>query len=376
MARPPALVLFAPAPGRASPVAGYLEALLPELARRAELTLVVAEADRTARLAGIEVLPFSAYPRAPALQDRPHVFELADHPSHAHVLRGATARPGLLVLHDLSVLGLMEAETLGAGDTVSHLAAMAWDHGLAGRRLAALRAQGYGGGAQAALTPLHQRVAGAARAVLAPSRWVADRLRATVATPIRQAPPHPPAGPAPGRAEARRRLDLPGEAPVLLAPATQPATALLEALAALPAARPLLLGEGDAALALRLAEAGLAARVRLVPEEEAAVAVAAADLLLDLRIPGVGGTTALLARALGAGLPAVVWEGGPADIAPPGVLVRLAPGTRPDAAIEALLGDDAARAAIGVAGRDWASLTTPADTAAAYLELVAGFPPG
>ncbi len=133
------------------------------------------------------------------------------------------------------------------------------------------------------------------------------------------------------------------------------------ALAALLAARPdvdvLLVGAGEAWAAGWLAGRDLAGRVRVtgrVPADQLAATLGACDVLLQPFADGASGRRTTLAAALAVGVPAVTtsgaateafWHAGAVRLAPVGDAAGLAA-----AAIE-LLGDPAARLAIGAAGR-------------------------
>jgi len=74
--------------------------------------------------------------------------------------------------------------------------------------------------------------------------------------------------------------------------------------------------------------------------EDFARHLAAADIVLGLRFPSHGEMSAALVRALGMGRPALVTAGSPiAGELPDGVVVKVSPGPREEAELEALLGE-------------------------------------
>jgi hypothetical protein len=74
--------------------------------------------------------------------------------------------------------------------------------------------------------------------------------------------------------------------------------------------------------------------------EDFARHLAAADIVLGLRFPSHGEMSAALIRALGMGRPALVTAGSPiAGELPDGVVVKVSPGPREEAELQALLGE-------------------------------------
>ncbi|MBY0329377.1 MAG: glycosyltransferase [Acetobacteraceae bacterium] len=376
-AAPAELVLFSPLPPNPSGVAAYTAELLSELGRMRRCTAVVAtEADAAAVPVGIdaEVISERAYLARPALHGRPHLHQLGNSLDHAHVLRAALRRPGVVTLHDVVLHHLIEALTLGRGSPHAYEAALAREHGPAGRRLARLRRLGLFAPMQRFLMPLHGGVLERSRSVIVHSRFAAARLQAPPGLPVSIVPHH--LSPAVfafdgiGRAAARARLGLPPETRVLLVlgHVTPPKQAgvVLAAMARLRAEgldAVLVIGgavEAGLPIAAEIAALGLGDRVRLtgwLPEEAFFLHLRAADLLLALRFPVAGESSGTLARALGMGTPALAYDVGPAAEYPDSILARLAFAPDPVAAlaarIAALLADPVALAAQGEAARRW-----------------------
>ncbi len=391
------LVVVAPLPPSPSGIAAYAAELLPDLAQRRALTVVVAtEADAAAATAQgalpARVVSERTWRADPVLQAAPHLHHLGNSLDHAHVYRAALHRPGLVALHDVVLHHLVEALTLGRGSPHAYAAALGAEYGAAGRRLARLRQLGLFAPMQRFLMPLHGAVLDRARGVVVHSRFAAGRLRGPSGLPVRVLPHHlsPAVAAFDGitRAEARTRLGLPADGPVLLAlghvtPAKQVGTAL-RALALLARSGPaplLVIGgqvEDGLHLAAEAASLGLAERVRFtgwLAEEAFFLHLRAADLLLALRFPVAGESSGTLARALGMGTPALAYDFGPAAEYPDAMLAKLAfvaDASAPLAArVRALLADPAALSAQGMAARDWMRAHfSPAASAAAYLECL------
>jgi glycosyltransferase involved in cell wall biosynthesis len=102
----------------------------------------------------------------------------------------------------------------------------------------------------------------------------------------------------------------------------------------------------------------------------------AADLLVALRFPVAGESSGTLARALGMGTPALVYDFGPASEYPDRVVLKLPFGPADPvaalaAAIGAALADRPALAARGEAARRWMREACPIErSAAAYAEAL------
>jgi len=181
------------------------------------------------------------------------------------------------------------------------------------------------------LLPLHRHLLDRSRGVLVHSRFAASRLEVAADVPVRVVPFHlsPGASAHDGldRAAARARLGLPGgNEPLLLqlgfVTRNKGLDVALGALARLRAegvaCRLAEAGEADGSvdLAGSIREAGVEDRVHLlgwVPEVDFFALLRAADLLLLLRFPPAGESSAVLARALCTGLPALAYDAGPAS---------------------------------------------------------------
>jgi glycosyltransferase involved in cell wall biosynthesis len=394
---PARLVIVSPLPPSPSGIAAYTAELVPELARHCAVTVVLAtEADVAAAPQDLPVRLVSerAWRADPGLQAMPHLHQLGNSLDHAHVYRAALSRPGVVVLHDVVLHHLVEALTLGRGSPHAYAAALAAEYGPAGRRLARLRELGLFAPMQRFLMPLNGAVLARARGVVVHSRFAAGRLGGPAGLPVRILPHHlsPAIAGFDGvsQAEARARLGLPADERVLLllghvTPAKQ-AGMVLRALALLARDGPPLLvvgGQVEAGLDIAgdAAAHGLGGRVRLtgwLADEAFFLHLRAADLLLALRFPTAGESSGTLARALGMGTPALVYDVGPAAEYPDSVLAKLpfsADAAAPLAIrIGELLGDAPGLAALGAEARAWMrTACSPAASAAAYLDCLSAW---
>jgi glycosyltransferase involved in cell wall biosynthesis len=153
------------------------------------------------------------------------------------------------------------------------------------------------------------------------------------------------------QAEARRRLGLPQQLPVLLSlgfvTAPKQVGLVLRALARLRAEgldfRYVIAGALDGSLGIpELVESlGLGGMVRLtgwLDEAEFFTQARAADLLVNLRFPVGGESSGTLARALGMGLPALVFDLGPSAEWPDEAVFKLPFRADPLPGLTAMLG--------------------------------------
>jgi len=386
------LVVFSPLPPRRSGIAAYTAELVPALGRMMRTVVVVAREEEVVALEGATVVSERTYRASPALHALPHLHQLGNSLDHAHVYHAALRRPGIVVLHDVVLHHLVEALTLGRGSPHAYEAVLAYNHGPAGRRLARLRRTGLFSPWQRFLMPLHRQVLDVARGVIVHNRFAAGRLQAPPELPVRVIPhhlsPRVAAFDAVTRAEARTRLGLPQDVPVLLSlghvtPPKQ-AAVVLEALAALrstgQAFRYVVGGAVEPGMTIEaeIARHGLAGHVQLtgwLPEEAFFLHLRAADLLLALRFPVAGETSGTLVRALGMGTPAIAYDFGPAAEYPDMAVAKLPFSTSPAPALARvlaeLLADPARLAERGRAARSHVrTACSLASSATAYVDMI------
>jgi glycosyltransferase involved in cell wall biosynthesis len=132
------LVVFTPLPPLANGIADYAVELLPWLARSRPTTVVIddhapepAEDDRW------QVLRVSEYAaREAEFANSAHLYQVGNNPDHVFLLPWLIQRPGVVVLHDVSLHHLVDQETVRWGDTVSYAQRMGLEYGQPGRVLA------------------------------------------------------------------------------------------------------------------------------------------------------------------------------------------------------------------------------------------------
>jgi len=345
------LEIWSPLPPAPSGIADYTAETLPPLVRRAEVGVVVPDpaAVDPGALAGAAL-------RAPGDSDPEalRLYALGNSHWHSFVYREALRRPGVLMLHEWSLHGLVLAETFRRGDAPAYRRLMREAYGTTGAVLAGQSIGGLCTPLVESLFPLSEHVVERSRAVAATTRFTAARAaRIRPGLPVRHIPLHAslPLDPLPSRAEARRALGLPEEALVVTAPG------LVNSLKRLDVALRVAGRLRSARPGLRLVVAGH--NLPPLPLEEWAQAagleggfiltgrlslpdlvrhLVAADVVLALRFPSLGEMSGVLLRALAVGRPAVVTAGTPAgDEFPEGVVVPVDPGRYEEAELEAVL---------------------------------------
>ena len=345
------LEIWSPLPPARSGVADHVAETLPFLVRRAEVGVVVPDpsaVDRTA-LAGAAL-------RTPGESDKGalRVYALGNSHWHSFVYREALRRPGILLLHEWSLHGLVLAETFLRGDAPAYRRLMREAYGTTGAVLAGQVMDGFCSPLVESLFPLSEHVVERSRAVAATTAFTAARAaRVRPGLPVRHLSLHAslPLDPLPSRAEARRSLGLPADALVVTAPGLVNPLKRLDValrvagrlLPAWPALR--FVVAGDNVPALPLDEWARAAGLDdgfvltgLLSLPDLVRHLVAADVVLALRFPSLGEMSAVLLRALAAGRPAVVTAGTPAgDEFPEGVVVPVDPGRYEEAELEAML---------------------------------------
>ncbi|MFZ2490802.1 MAG: hypothetical protein WA208_04880, partial [Thermoanaerobaculia bacterium] len=142
------IAMLTPLPPSKSGVAHYASILIPELAKRAEVSAF-------ASLAGYSRGDFDAV-----------VYQLGNNPHHEVMFREALREPGVIVLHDLVLHHLIVELTLARGDAEGYVRELAASHGEAGAAWARGRAAGLHTEMGNFLLPASVEVAQRSRAVI------------------------------------------------------------------------------------------------------------------------------------------------------------------------------------------------------------------
>jgi glycosyltransferase involved in cell wall biosynthesis len=245
------------------------------------------------------------------------LFHVGNSPAQGYVWKTARQRPGVVVLHEWCLTHVVRHETLGKGDGRGWRREARLGRGAQGAFFAELVEAGWGGDILPLCFPSNEALLHGALGVVTLSRATADRVRGLhPRAPVLALPQHfvPPAV-TPERGGARVGLGIADGRFVIVSPGlATPAKRLdlaVSALARLVAAgvdaELIVVGPPppSGSSVIRLAhDAGVADRVRetgrLSPSSFAA-ALVAADVVLGLRFPSHGETSAAAIRALGLG---------------------------------------------------------------------------
>jgi glycosyltransferase involved in cell wall biosynthesis len=280
---------YSPLPPERSGIADYSALLLPALRRLVELEVV--RRGRTRPVAADVAL-----------------YHVGNDPeAHSWIVDALRRRPGVVVLHEFVLHHLVSGITLARGDVEGYCAALERDAGPEGRELGLAVQQGRIEPlweTRAQEFPLAHGVLDAATGLIVHSRYVEDLAReAGYDRPISRVPmpawPVPPIVPEPidggpvvgcfGHVNESKRLPQ-----------------ILEAFERLrPDARLLLIGSWSPRMP-RIELPPNVIRREYVPEDELWRLLAACDLVVSLRWPTMGETSAAAVRALSVGKPLIV----------------------------------------------------------------------
>lgn len=176
------LAWFGPLPPVRSGIAHYASLVLPQLARRHDVTCVADQVEAPAvpwPVSGVDELRRSH-------QNFDAVFcQIGNNAFHEGVYRWSLEHPSVVVIHDLILHHLIVEMTLARGDAAAYIGTLRANHGEAGAAWAAGRAAGAHGEIGNFLYPCFRQVATAAKHLLVHNSWAARQIRAAgVRTPI------------------------------------------------------------------------------------------------------------------------------------------------------------------------------------------------
>jgi len=166
-----------------SGIASYSAMLLPELASRASVTVVV-EQDQWNAPPGLSVISYGEYVQRRASFDTA-IYHLGNNPHHEFIYREALEHPGVAVLHDLVLHHLIVEMTLARGDVEGYVTTLRENHGEAGAAWARGRAAGFHNELGNFLFPASRVVAERSSAVIVHNAYAVEALqRMGVTVPI------------------------------------------------------------------------------------------------------------------------------------------------------------------------------------------------
>lgn len=383
--RKPAVAYVSPLPPARSGIADYSRELLPHLAAHLDLTLYAADPAAVAPElhAQFAIHPFAAFP-AQRWDHELTLYQMGNSAQHAAMYELLRRFPGVVVLHDVVLHHFTVYRTLGQGDTAAYAREMGYSLGAAGLRRATAVARGRAR-PDVFAAPLNERVIDLSLGMVVHSDYVARRVeRHRPALPLRTIPAL--VQPRDGRSR-RAELGLPPDAVLFASLGQITAEKQLDrALRAfrrlrqtVPHAHYLLVGEvrPDVDLPALLQALDLADAVHPVgfaPDLQTFVDwLHTADVVINLRHPTLGETSATALRALAAARPLVVYDHGWYSEIPDAACVKIAPldDAALYAAMQRLATSAAERRRLGAAGQRYtADHCHPAAVAAAYADFL------
>ena len=382
------LAYFSPLPPARSGIADYSQELLPHLAEVADVTVFIEDPSETSWLAPppLRLLPIASYAGKRWEYDIT-LYQMGNSFYHAAIYKTALRYPGIVVLHEHGLHHFVTSQTLDPGRPAAYAREMGYALGAEGLQTARevgmrLRPPPF------FETPLTDRLLDRSLGVMVHSRSAQEELlRRTPTLRVAAVPAPVISYSSTGR---RAELGLPGDALLfatfgLVTPEKQIGRALrafAHLRANVPNAFYLVVGDCEPAgidlpalvreLALEesVLHAGYAADLDVFVD-----LIAAADVVINLRLPTQGEASATALRALAAGRPLVVFAHGWYAELPDDVCIKVQPGDD-DALLIALteladqprLRDELGRRAAAYA----AQAHSPDKTAAAYIEFVEG----
>jgi glycosyltransferase involved in cell wall biosynthesis len=354
---------YSPLPPQRSGIADYSSLLLPALERRVDVVL--------------------ARPHRPSPSADVALFQLGNDPEgHGWIYDALRRRPGLVVLHEVVLHGLIAGLTLGRGDSEGYLAAVARDGGAEGRAAAERALAGLDlplWEARPDEFPLIREALEFAQGVVVHSEYAKGKVRASGYG----GPVHRIAHPALSSKRQSGAVLPEGRSPVIGSlgklNSAKRIPQLLQAFARLrrrfPGALLVLAGDGvgNESIRIRLDALGLEAGKDVllhgyVPEKEFRELAAECDICVSLRSPTLGETSGSAIAALAAGTALVVSDVGWFSELPDSVAAKVAPDEweidHLAAVLELLASDNELRRNIGRAARSYAQRELDTERAA------------
>lgn len=314
------VAFLTPLPPVRSGIAAYSAMLLPELAKRVDVTAVVDQ--ERCELDAVPVMSFEEFTARCSEFERT-VCQLGNNLHHQSFYRWAMEHRSVVVLHDFVLHHLVVEMTLARGDEDGYIDAMRLNHGEPGVALARARARGIHDEVANFLYPASLEVARRSEQVIVLNEYAAERLRdfgvttpvAVTGHPLQFDPPSPDI-----RRKLRARVGL-GESErvigmigfVTTAKRPEPVFhAFAEASKDDHSLRLLVVGEPWEKLDLQQLAATTGVEpskwraTGYVPDDEFDGWISAFDAVVNLRYPSAGETSGPLVHALAAEKPVAV----------------------------------------------------------------------
>lgn len=303
--------IWSPLPPSRSGIANYAAMIYDDEEDFGDVRFVVSEAAEM------------AHPRAVAAHDAADdgrtLLQVGNNRYHDYIYEKAQDGGAVVELHDVSLHHLVTELTLGRKDFAGYREVMESCEGEWGRRFAFQRAKGYYTPSLEFHTRVNRTVCDRAAAVIVHSQWAKQQLEMQgCAAPVYAVPhfalsPEEAGGRARTRAEARRLLNIPDDAFVVLAAGyvtrakkVEWVVKAFEALAdEAPRAMLIIAGEcGWPAVSEAIEASPFRERIRMtgyLPDAAFCDHTLAADLVPVMRFPSAGESSGVAARAMGFG---------------------------------------------------------------------------
>ncbi|MBL6711715.1 MAG: glycosyltransferase family 4 protein [Planctomycetes bacterium] len=318
----------------------------------------------------------------------PRLIHLANNPFHAHAFLEANRPGSVLLLHEFSMHHLLTEMTLAYGNRDDYLKELA-ECGLASKSVAELRMQGVWSGFEQFTFPAIESRLGKAAGVIGHSKWILDRVLADAPdVPTLHVPHHFSQSQKLDKSTCREVFGMRDDELIVsslgfVTPAKcfeQIIRALAEIRSEVPPFKFWIFGElrhpADLRKAIRkYGLDDLVVQKGYVPLDAFEAAIAASDLIVNLRYPSVGETSGTMTRAMGAGKPVVVYRHG-SFAEPPcdsvvGVPLDTFDGSDLAQAFRKYLSDVELREATGTRAKAWASRVSPSDSVQLQSRFIA-----
>ncbi|MFG0263905.1 MAG: glycosyltransferase family 4 protein [Rhodopirellula sp. JB055] len=320
--------IFTPLPPTPSGIADYAAELAPSLASRLNATYIIADDAPTPEHFAFAIERLSEW-KSNQERDRatPRLYHLGNSSIHDDIVQEAMQHPGVVVLHDRVLHHLFEQAFLRRGDSQTFKTLAVEQHGRLGEMIADLAERELSGDAFRFGLPMTAPALQNAKAVIVHSFESMYRVRDLLpdlavqriplqysrATPLTEMNP----------SEVRKRLGMHPDRLIFvslgLATVQKRVDCLISALGSIkdqiPPFELWVVGELPDSLGLRelAIESGLANQMHVTGRVEMDTFQAFidhSDVVVNLRFPSAGESSATLIRAMGAGKPCVVFDSG------------------------------------------------------------------
>ena len=354
------LVILAPYPPARSGIADYVAELVPLHAAEFEVTLVIADDAPFPAETGPRVLLASEYRKhRKQFEAALKLYHVGNNPDHCYIPDLLALDPGVVVLHDFNLGYLHEMATVKYGREQHHIDLMEAEYGALGHDILKWQMKnGYRELFAGYELPLNGTVLEHATAVITHSRQSQYRIAARVPhKPVWYVPHHLSPRAADyytvPKKSARAILGLPPDETVITAIGfVTRAKQIAMTLAALESLREkiepfrfVLAGERrphEYDVDADIARSGLAGSVictDYLNEESFFLHLVAADIVVNLRYPSAGEMSGTFVRALGLGVPTIVFDHGPMGELPDSTVRKIAWGPHAQTELETTLRD-------------------------------------